>query len=166
MRIFHGSDSIVDAPKTNFGRKNLDFGCGFYVTKLEKQASKWAFAVAERKGPYSPAILNEYEFNYEAAVSQFHILQFEVYNLDWLEYVVACRRGKPIWKDYDIIEGGVANDNVIDTVEDYENGRITAEQALDQLRFKKPNHQICIINQDVVDLYIQFVQHRVLEEKV
>lgn len=166
MRIYHGSNMMVDAPQTDFGRKNLDFGCGFYVTKLKNQASKWAFAVAERKGPNSTAVLNEYEFDYEAAVSQFHILHFESYNLDWLEYVVACRRGKSIWKDYDIIEGGVANDNVIDTVEDYENGRITAEQALDQLRFKKPNHQICITNQNVINLCLQFVQHRVLEEKV
>lgn len=166
MRLFHGSNMIVDAPKTNVGRENLDFGYGFYVTKLEEQASKWALAVAERKGPNSPAILNEYEFDYETAISQFRVLHFDAYDLDWLEYVVACRRGEPAWKDYDWVEGGVANDNVIDTVEDYENGRMTAEQALDQLRFKKPNHQICIINQLVVDSCIRFVQHKSLEENL
>jgi len=48
---------------------------------------------------------------------------------------------------YDIVEGGVANDNVIDTVEDYENNIITAEQALGQLKYKAVNHQICILNQ-------------------
>lgn len=37
-------------------------------------------------------------------------------------YVVACRRGKDYSSEYDIVEGGVANDNVIDTVEDYEKG--------------------------------------------
>lgn len=49
-------------------------------------------------------------------------------------------------ENLDFGKGGVANDQVIDTVEDYENGRITAEQALDQLRYKKPNNQICFRN--------------------
>ncbi len=61
-------------------------------------------------------------------------------------------------KLYDIVEGGVANDNVIDTVEDYENGIITAEQALGQLRYKKVNHQICILNQEIIDKYLVFIQ--------
>ncbi|UKI43141.1 MAG: DUF3990 domain-containing protein [Porphyromonadaceae bacterium] len=54
-------------------------------------------------------------------------------------------------------EGGVANDNVIDTVEDYENGRITAEQALGQLKYKQVNHQICIRNQQIIDKFLNFV---------
>lgn len=61
---------------------------------------------------------------------------------------------------YDIVEGGVANDNVIDTVEDYENGAITAEQALGQLKYKKVNHQICIHSQDVVDRFLRFQSSR------
>lgn len=61
-----------------------------------------------------------------------------------------------------MVEGGVANDNVIDTVEDYENGVITAEQALGQLRYKAVNHQICILNQDIVDRYLTFVSSTIL----
>lgn len=60
-------------------------------------------------------------------------------------------------KLYDMVEGGVANDNVIDTVEDYENGIITAEQALGQLKYKKVNHQICILNQEIADKYLKFI---------
>jgi len=166
MRIFHGSNMVVVTPKTDVGRKNLDFGCGFYVTNLSDQASRWAFAVAERKGPRNSAILNEYEFDYEKAVDQSRVRRFDVYDMEWLNYVVACRHGEPVWQQYDIVEGGVANDNVIDTVEDYENGRITADQALDQLRFKTPNHQICIISQSVVDSFLRFVQHKILEERL
>ena len=47
---------------------------------------------------------------------------------------------------------------VIDTVEDYEKGIITAEQALGQLSYKKMNHQICIINQEVINKYLTFVK--------
>lgn len=82
---------------------------------------------------------------------------FESYDLEWLDYVVDCRKGKNVYKDYDVVEGGVANDNVIDTVEDYEKGVIAAEQALGQLKFKKVNHQMCILNQSVIDRYLSFI---------
>lgn len=86
---------------------------------------------------------------------------FPAYNLEWLEFVVACRQGND-QTNYDIIEGGVANDQVIDTVEDYENGRITAEQALDQLKYTKPNNQICIRNQQIIDKYIHFADTEIV----
>ena len=69
-----------------------------------------------------------------------------------------CRKGKNVSAKYDVVEGGVANDNVIDTVEDFEKGIITAEQALGQLSYKKVNHQICILNQDVINKYLTFVK--------
>ena len=62
-----------------------------------------------------------------------------------------------------MVEGGVANDNVIDTVEDYENGIITAEQALGQLKYKQVNHQICILNQDIADKYLSFIASETVE---
>ena len=68
-----------------------------------------------------------------------------------------CRAGGELQNQYDVVEGGVANDNVIDTVEDYENGRITAEQALGQLVYKKVNHQICIRAQEAIDMYLRYV---------
>ena len=72
--------------------------------------------------------------------------------------MIACRAGETLWKQYDIVEGGVANDNVIDTVEDYTQGIITAEQALGQLRYKSVNHQLCIINQQIIDNSLRFVE--------
>lgn len=97
--------------------------------------------------------LNEDLFN----LSDFRIKRFKEYNIEWLQYVVDCRRGGNLQKQYDLVEGGVANDNVIDTVEDFENGRITAEQALGQLVYKQVNHQIYIRNQQIIDKYLQFV---------
>ena len=78
--------------------------------------------------------------------------------MEWLDYVIDCRNGGSLQNQYDVVEGGVANDNVIDTVENYENGIITAEQALGQLQYKKVNHQICIRSQEVLDRMLQFVR--------
>ena len=84
---------------------------------------------------------------------------------EWLEYVVDCRKGGTKQTMYDIVEGGVANDNVIDTVEDYENNVITAEQALGQLKYKAVNHQLCILNQEIVDNYLSFISSEQIEKE-
>ena len=158
MTLYHGSDQEVSMPLAKVGRKNLDFGRGFYVTRLETQAQDWATVIAGRRGRRIVPVVSEYRFDRTRAFKDgVRFKVFESYDLEWLDYVVDCRKGKNVYKDYDIVEGGVANDNVIDTVEDYEKGVITAEQALGQLKFKKVNHQMCILNQSVIDRYLSFI---------
>lgn len=158
ITLFHGSYLPVPTPFVKLGRKKVDFGQGFYLTKLRKQAESWAGTIAERKGRNARPTLSAYSFDFDAVkAGGYNIKTFETYNIEWLEYVVDCRRGGVLQQQFDMVEGGVANDNVIDTVEDYENGIITAEQALGQLKYKEVNHQICILNQDIVDKYLSFV---------
>ena len=157
MTLYHGSDMAVPNPQALAGRQNLDFGRGFYLTKIKKQAEAWAYIIARRKGRKALPVVSEYLFDNALAESDgIRFRQFPSYDIEWLNYVIACRQGKDISSEYDIVEGGVANDNVIDTVEDYEKGIITANQALGQLKYKKVNHQICILNQSVIDNYLQF----------
>lgn len=164
MTLYHGSYTDVSNPSAKAGRRNLDFGQGFYVTKIKEQAQEWAKIVASRKGRNGTPVVNAYMFDeIEAEANGVRIKRFDSYNIEWLNYVVDCRRGKDISADFDIVEGGVANDSVIDTVEDYEKGIITAEQALGQLRYKKVNHQICILNQSVIDQYLEFIDSVTIE---
>lgn len=155
--LFHGSYIAVPTPFARIGRMKVDFGQGFYLTKLNLQAKSWAETIAERNGRDIKPIVSTYEFDLDAAVANgYRVKTFDTYNLEWLDYVIDCRKGGELQRLYDIVEGGVANDNVIDTVEDYENGIITAEQALGQLAYKKVNHQICILNQEVIDRFLTF----------
>lgn len=159
ITLYHGSNIEVSTPLAKVGRKNLDFGKGFYLTSIRKQASDWANLIAMRKGRNAKGVVSVFHFNKTKAMEdgyQFKI--FDSYDIEWLEYVVDCRKGKNVYAKFDVVEGGVANDNVIDTVEDYEKGIITAEQALGQLSYKKVNHQICILNQEVIDNYLTFVK--------
>lgn len=155
ITLYHGSYTKVESPDVNAGRKNLDFGRGFYVTMLQEQAERWAVVIGGRHNDDDWGIVNEYDFDY-AILADYKVLRFPVYDKDWLDFVVRNRQGEDAANGYDAIEGGVANDQVIDTVEDYENGRITADQALDQLRFKKPSHQLCIRNQKIINLHMRF----------
>ena len=166
ITLVHGSYEPVPVPLVKLGRKKVDFGQGFYLTKLRKQAESWAKAIAERKGRHAQPTVSTFSFDIDAVKSGgYRIKIFESYDLEWLEYVVDCRRGGMKQQQYDVVEGGIANDNVIDTVEDYENGIITAEQALGQLRYKEVNHQICILNQDIVDKYLSFTSFEILEKE-
>lgn len=166
ITLYHGSYIEVATPLVKLGRKKVDFGQGFYLTKLRQQASSWAKTIAERKGRNNIPTLSIYSFDYDAVKSKnYRIKIFDSYNLEWLDYVVDCRKGGKKQDMYDIVEGGVANDNVIDTVEDYENYIITAEQALGQLKYKAVNHQICILNQDIVDNYLSFISSEQIEQE-
>ena len=156
MKVYHGTTMIVDAPLVGIGRRNLDFGLGFYVTDIEEQAISWATRPVNGS---KPNILNKYEFDKDGVLSAgYRYKIFESYDSEWLDFVVENRRGGIAWRDYDIIEGGIANDRVFNTIELYDAGLITKEEALTRLKYEKPNNQICIIAQQIVDDYLNFVE--------
>lgn len=158
IKVFHGSIIEVSKPMVVLGRPNLDFGQGFYVTDLQEQAERWAKRMGIRR--LTSPVLNIYEFDFEYAISTYNYIKFDAYDKEWLDFIVGNRKGKALWKDYDIIEGGIANDNVIDTVEDYLRGRMSAEAALVELSKHQPNNQICILNQEIIDKYLHFVESK------
>ena len=164
MTLYHGSYTMVKTPLANAGRRNLDFGKGFYVTNLKSQAEKWALVVGGRRNDNDEGVVSVYEFD-ESVMASYNVLRFPDDDIEWLDFVIANRNGEDAAKGYDAVEGGVANDQVIDTIEDYEMGRITAEQALAQLRFKKPNHQLCIRNQEILDKHLHFRESYIIKDE-
>ena len=163
--LFHGSYTEVSSPLVKLGRAKVDFGQGFYLTMLQAQAEAWAKTISERRKTGTQAVVSTFSLDMDGIkADNYRIKTFETYDLEWLEYVIDCRKGGNLQNQYDLVEGGVANDNVIDTVEDYENGIITAEQALGQLKYKAVNHQLCILNQAIVDKYLTFVSSTIIKE--
>ena len=153
MKLYHGSTVIVDKPLVSYGRENLDFGKGFYTTSMQSQAEKWVqrFISLGKKG-----IINIYNFDDDNIQTKYRYKKFTEYNEEWLDFVLACRGGSKEYHNYDIIEGGIANDKVFNTVELFFTGLIDKSTALHRLKFEKPNNQICFINQEVVDNLLQF----------
>jgi len=160
MNVYHGTTEVVDHPLTGAGRPNLDFGPGFYITDIKQQAKEWAQRVAALRN--LPPVLNTYTLDKETAIKEYRYRHFDKYDHEWLDFIASNRRGKGAWKDYDIVEGGVANDRVIDTVEAYMAGLMTEDVALERLQHHKPNNQICILNQEIVDKYLRFVKSQPL----
>jgi acetyltransferase-like isoleucine patch superfamily enzyme len=67
--LFHGSHTEVSAPLAKVGRCNLDFGQGFYLTSIRKQAENWAAIIASRKGRNVTGKISVFQFNDEQAIA-------------------------------------------------------------------------------------------------
>ena len=154
-KVYHGASQEVSSPLVHVGRENLDIGKGFYVTDIRNQAKIWA-EVKSRYLMDAKGYINEYLLDFDNAIKDFRYKKFEKYDREWLHFIVDSRDGLKVWKGFDIIEGGVANDRVIDTVEAFKAGQISEEKALIELSKHQPNNQICILKQEVVDKYLIF----------
>lgn len=156
MEVYHGSIVSIKSPSVSAGRPNLDFGRGFYVTDIRSQAETWALRLAERKG--AQAIVNVYELDLNVICERYKHFRFTAYDEAWLQFIISCRQGDDVWKNYDVIEGGVANDRVIDTIEAYIAGLMPIDYALRELAKHQPNNQLCITNQQVINEFLHFVK--------
>ena len=154
IKVYHGGIETVEKPVCAFGRKNLDFGQGFYVTDMREQAVKWAVLTAQkRKGQ---PVINRYLLDKDALKKEARFKIFKAYDTEWLEFIVASRQGFNPSARYDYIEGGIADDRVIDTVNLYISGLTSADIALKRLAMHQPNNQICLLNQSLTDKYLEY----------
>lgn len=150
MEVYHASPIIVEHPDTGHSRAYLDFGPGFYVTKIFDQAQKYG-ARFTRRG--KDAILNTYEMTDD--ICKLKVIEFNHYDEAWLDFVTECRAGRTVG-NYDIVIGGIANDKVFRTVDLYFAGDISKEECLRRLIFEEPNNQICFRTQKALDECLTF----------
>jgi hypothetical protein len=158
MILYHGSYTAVEKPDLSYARYKTDFGRGFYLTPLKDQAIRWAARFTEERGAGIVTSYNFLEKISDKLAEDIRILEFDTHSLEWLQFITACRLGKHVDDNYDIVIGGVANDKVILTLQLYFRDVISAEDAIGRLRYNKPNYQYCFKNQAVIDEYISFVK--------
>lgn len=152
--VYHGGTEVVSAPVCKFGRPNLDFGQGFYVTNIREQALSWAIQVAERR--QKEAVLSRYLLDRDAIIKNARCKIFEAYDKDWLDFIAANRQSLLRSDSFDYVEGGVANDRVVDTVNLYIAGLLDIGTALSRLSEHQPNMQMCLLNQEILNRYLVF----------
>ena len=154
MICYHGSDTIVDAPKILEATRPLDFGGGFYVTTSEEQAKRWATKVSYRNNN-SHKCVNRYEFDVEKAKKDLAVICFDSADEKWLDFICKNRSGK-VTGDYDIVIGPVADDKVYRVVVEYENGDIDKENALKNLKTETLCDQILFHTEKSL-AYLKFI---------
>ncbi len=149
MIVYHGSGIEVVNPNISFSREGLDFGKGFYLTPFLEQAESWALRFKKSTGI---GVVSSYELDEKLLRNVKH---FNAYDEEWIDFIIACRRRQP-HKKYDVIIGGVASDNVFNTIELLMDDLISKEKAIERLRYEKQNSQICIACQALLDKALIF----------
>ena len=152
ITVYHVSNEEIKKPSVDVNGENLGFGKGFYLTNSKIEAEALARKMSDKN------VISVYEFNYFKTKNVgYRFNEFETYNKEWLNFVVDCRKGKDIAADYDIVIAGGIYDEIADIVSDYEKNNITADEAVEQLRYKDVKFQICILNQEIIDFNLEFI---------
>ena len=131
MILYHGSKEVVEFPEIRKALYHKDFYFGFYCTMYPEQAIRWAIRFD------GIGYLNEYRY---MPNNKLNIKKFPQMTEEWLDFIVACRSGRP--HEYDIVEGPMADDTIFNYVQNFIDGKISREAFWDLAKFKKPTHQI------------------------
>lgn len=155
ITIYHGSEKIVEQPVFGEGRKNNDFGLGFYCTANEQLAKEWAVS-SLRDGFSSQYTLNTEYLN----ILNLNTPDYTI--LNWMAVLVEHRlfsvktpvagRAKRYLIDnfsinvnaFDLIIGYRADDSYFDFAESFLNNGISVEQLAQAMRLGKLGEQIVI----------------------
>lgn len=129
--IYHGSKQVVPEPEIRVAKFHKDFYYGFYCTIIKEQAWRWATRFGEVGYISSYAYCENPELN---------ICKFDEMSEEWLDFIVACRKGTP--HGYDIVEGPMADDTIFNYVQSFIDGTISRAAFWELAKFKYPTHQI------------------------
>ena len=155
ITIYHGSEKIVEHPTFGEGKKNNDFGLGFYCTTSEELAKEWA--VSSLRDGFS----NQYTLNTEY-LNILNLNSPDYTILNWIAVLLehrlfsiktpVARRAKRYLIDnygvnvnaFDLITGYRADDSYFDYAESFLNNGISVEQLARAMQLGKLGEQIVI----------------------
>lgn len=155
ITLFHGSEKIVETPVFGEGKKNNDFGLGFYCTESEALAKEWA--VSSLRDGFS----NRYTLDTEY-LNILNLNSPDYTILNWIAVLVEHRlfsiktpvahRAKRYLIDnfgintnaYDLVTGYRADDSYFDYAESFLNNGISVEQLARAMRLGKLGEQVVL----------------------
>lgn len=150
MKLYHGSNIVIDSINLAMCRPYKDFGKGFYLTDIEEQAEKMAIRVSRIYGGSPVVNIFEIQDNFKE-IPNINIKDFGVQTTEeWAKFVmnnrdrafsdiesVLCNKDNK----YDIVIGPVADDNMALLFRQYENEVIDFETLLKGMIYKKTSSQ-------------------------
>ena len=155
ITLYHGSEKVIETPTFGEGRRNNDFGLGFYCTRSEALAKEWAVS-SLRNG-----FANRYTLNTEY-LNILNLNSPEYTILNWIAVLVEHRlfsiktpvahRAKRYLIEnfginvnaFDLIIGYRADDSYFDYAESFLNNGITVKQLARAMRLGKLGEQVVV----------------------
>ena len=138
LLLYHGTAADFEQISLRKSHNRRDFGIGFYTTILEKQAKEWGYRLSlrEKKKQY-------YVYQYIFRESDnLRVKRFNALDKEWLEFIKENRSKGGLQHSYDVVIGPVADDNTMETVQLYLTGILTANEAVERLKYNQVNNQV------------------------
>lgn len=150
MKLYHGSNVMIDM--VDFARCHpfKDFGCGFYLTDNISHARHMAFRRCMRIG--GDECVTEFEFDYDKAKQNLKVKVFDKPSEEWAEFVMMNRNEaiKHPAHDYDIVIGPIADDSVVMSFRLYQDGYISISELVKRLEYKELSTQYFFHNAEAI----------------
>ncbi|MDR0311622.1 MAG: DUF3990 domain-containing protein, partial [Acidobacteriota bacterium] len=127
------------------------------TTSNKEQARRWSEIVAIKRKT-NIGVITEYEFDFETARKELTIISFDKPDEKWLDFVCINRSGRMPAEPFDIAIGPVANDQVYTVVTLYEQGVLSKEAAIIELRVRKLYDQILFHTEKSLN-YCRYIRH-------
>lgn len=134
MILFHGSLQIVREPRILVPTRTLDYGSGFYTTTSEQQAREWVLRTLSNS---DIGYINVYVFDEQKALALDRLSFDNPPGEDWVDFVHANRTQRGFTHNHDLVYGPVANDRVYAAFALYEQGLLSKQELIAELKTYK-----------------------------
>jgi len=151
MKLYHGSNQIVEKPQLLTAVRGLDFGKGFYTTSNYEQAARFTENVVKRKKSGKRTV-SIYEINETVLYETCSVLKFENPSEEWLDFVSQNRTDAYSGKIYDVVIGPVANDTVYNVIDLYIDGTFSKDEAIKRLKVRELFNQWTFCSEESIKL--------------
>lgn len=154
MKLYHGTNAEILQIDLKESRVGKDFGIGFYLTPDKQVAQRQAERKFEQYG-VGEARVYEYTID-DNALKALKVLQFDSYTMEWARFVLMNRKNRTRTQvhNYDIVIGPIADDVIGYQIRRVEEGIITEEQFLEEIKY----HIVTIQYMFATDMAIQLLQ--------
>lgn len=142
MILYHGTNADIAEIDLAKCAPNKDFGRGFYLTDISKQAEFMAIRRVKQSGIGKPIVV-EYSFDEHLLEDKtLRVRKFDKPSEAWARFVLGNRTGNTP-HDYDIVIGPVADDGVALQLRRYTEKLISMRTLISELTYRKLNNQYC-----------------------
>lgn len=155
VRLYHGSEVIVEKPEFGKGARHNDYGKGFYCTENPELAREWACAKQK----------NGYVNIYDMDMTRLSVLNLNDPQYNILNWLAILADNRTYWQSgsisedakdyikthflldisgYDVIVGYRADDSYFSFAQDFVAGVISLEKLSEAMRLGKLGEQIVL----------------------
>lgn len=154
MKLYHGSNVMIEQVDFEKCHPFKDFGRGFYLTDNLAHARNMALRRCMRVG--GEECVSVFEFDREKAARDLKIKVFDRPSEEWAAFVMLNRSEEVSHPahNYDIVIGPIADDSVVMSFRLFQDGYITISELVKRLEYKELSTQYFFHNTDAVD-YLQ-----------